>query len=292
MHTLSRVVLSLLLGLGLALPAAASSAVRVVAAENFYGGMAERIGGRDAEVVSILNNPDQDPHLFEASPTVVRRVADARIVIVNGAGYDAWANKLLDASPRPERTTIDVARLTGWKPGGNPHLWYDPATMSKLAATLAAMLAKADPDRAGGYDARLKTTLAALAHVEKRVAALRAKWTGHAVTATEPVFGLMAEAIGLTMRNRRFQIAMMNDTEPSARDVAAFEDDLKQHRVEALIYNKQVSEKMTARLIDIARKAKVPVVAVTETQPANMTYENWMLSQLDALDRALAGGKP
>ena len=164
--------------------------------------------------------------------------------------------------------------------------------MSKLAATLAATLANADPDRAGGYDARLKTTLAALAHVENRVAALRAKWTGHAVTATEPVFGLMAKAIGLTMRNRRFQTAMMNGTEPSARDVAAFEDDLKQHRVEALITNRQVSDKMTARLIDIARKAKVPVVAVTETQPANMTYENWMLSQLDALDRALAGGKP
>ena len=288
----SRLVISLLLGFTLAHPAPAAAAVKVVAAENVYGGIAQRIGGRDAEVVSILNNPDQDPHLFEASPTVVRRVADARIVIVNGAGYDAWANELLDSSPRPERTTIDVARLTGWKPGGNPHLWYDPATMSKLAATLAATLAKANPDRAGGYDARLKTTLAALAHVEKRVAALRAKWRGHAVTATEPVFGLMAEAIGLTMRNRRFQTAMMNGTEPSARDVAAFEDDLKQHRVEALITNRQVSDKMTARLIDIARKAKVPVVAVTETQPANMTYENWMLSQLDALDRALAGGKP
>lgn len=292
MRTLSGLVLSLLLGFSLARPAPAAAAVKIVAAENVYGGIAERIGGRDAEVISILNNPERDPHLFEASPSVVRRIAEAQIVIVNGAGYDTWADKLLEASPRPARTTIDVARLTGWKPGGNPHLWYAPATMPKVAAMLAAALSKADPDHATGYDARLKTTLAGLVRVQKRVAALRAKWAGHAVTATEPVFGPTAVAIGLTMRNRRFQIAMMNDTEPSARDVAAFEGDLKQHRVEALIVNKQVSDPLTARLIAIARKAEVPVVAVTETQPVNATYEHWMLSQLDALDRALAGGKP
>jgi zinc/manganese transport system substrate-binding protein len=109
------------------------------------------------------------------------------------------------------------------------------------------------------------------------------------LTATEPVFGPMADALGLTMRNQRFQLAMMNDTEPSARDVAAFEDDLKQHKVKALLYNSQVSEKLTLRLLDIAKAAKVPVVGVTETQPANVTFQDWMLSELDALDKALAG---
>ena len=72
------------------------------------------------------------------------------------------------------------------------------------------------------------------------------------MTATEPVFGPMAEALGLTMRNQRFQLAMMNDTEPSARDVAAFERDLKERKVKVLIYNSQVSEKLTERLRDIA----------------------------------------
>jgi zinc/manganese transport system substrate-binding protein len=91
------------------------------------------------------------------------------------------------------------------------------------------------------------------------------------------------------MRNQRFQIAMMNDTEPSARDVAAFEDDLKNHKVKALIYNKQVSEKLTERLLAIAKKAKVPVVGVTETQPAKVSFEDWMLGEMDALDKALTG---
>jgi zinc/manganese transport system substrate-binding protein len=273
----------------LALPAQAAAPVRIVAAENIYGGIAERIGGRRAEVVSILNNPDQDPHLFETSPAVMRQITDARIVIVNGAGYDPWMAKLLAAAPRPGRIVIDVSRLVASKPGGNPHLWYDPAVMPKLAQALAEALIETDPGHAADYRARLAATQAALASVAARATVLRAKWAGTPVTATEPVFGLMAEAIGLTMRNRRFQTAMMNDTEPSARDLAAFEDDLKRHKVKALIYNRQVSDKLTERLLAIAKEAKIPVVAVTETQPADLSFEAWMLSQLDALDRALAG---
>ena len=118
---------------------------------------------------------------------------------------------------------------------------------------------------------------------------MRAKYKGAPVTATEPVFGLMAEAIGLTMRNQSFQLAMMNDTEPSARDIAAFENDLKGRKVKVLIYNNQVSEKLTERLRDIAAKAKVPTVGVTETMPAGVHFQDWVLGELDALDKALSG---
>ena len=286
--------LALLLGVFLSfsqtLPArTAGGPVKLVAAENFYGGIAHQIGGLLVEVASILNSPDQDPHLFEASPAVARQLSDAQVVIVNGADYDPWVSKLLQTAPRPARVVIDVARLTGWQPGGNPHLWYDPATMPKLARALTAALAKADPDHADDYRARLKVTLASLARVQARVYQMRAKYHGLPVTATEPVFGPMAAALGLDMRNRAFQTAMMNDTEPSARDLAAFENDLKQHKVKALIYNRQVSEKLTERLIAIAKKAKVPVVPVTETQPADTGFADWMLAQLGALDKALAG---
>ncbi len=99
------------------------------------------------------------------------------------------------------------------------------------------------------------------------------------MTATEPVFGLMVDALGLTMRNQRFQLAMMNDTEPSARDVAALESDLKEHKVKALIYNSQVSEKLTERMRAIAGAAKIPVIAVTETMPANISFQDWVLGR-------------
>ena len=289
-----RIVTGLGLAFVLALAAnpaarAADGKIAVVAAENFYGDLARQIGGDRVAVASIISNPDQDPHLFETTPGIVRQIADARIVIFNGANYDPWMEKLLAAAPRPGRLVINVAALTARKPSDNPHLWYDPSSMPTVAKALNAAFAKADHAHAKDYDARLATTLAALDRIAQRVAQMKAKHAGQAVTATEPVFGPMADALGLTMRNKRFQLAMQNDTEPSARDVAAFENDLKQRKVKVLIYNAQVSEKLTERLREIANKANVPVVGVTETQPANISFQDWILGQLDALDKALTG---
>lgn len=268
---------------------AAENKIAVVAAENFYGDITRQIGGDRVSVVSIMNNPDQDPHLFETTPGIVRQIAAAQIVILNGANYDSWMDKLLTAGSRRDRTVINAAKLTGYKPGDNPHLWYDPATMPSVAAAIAGALAKVDSAHAADYGARLKVTLAALDQITQRVAQLKAKYGGAPVTATEPVFGPMARALGLTMRNERFQLAMMNDTEPSARDVAAFESDLKERKVRLLIYNSQVSEKLTERLRDIAKRAKVPVIGVTETMPANVKFQDWLLGELDNLDKALSG---
>ena len=260
----------------------------VVAAENFYGDIARQIGGDRVEVASILSNPDQDPHLFETTPTIVRQIAAARIVIFNGADYDAWMDKLLKAAPRVGRTVLAVAELVNKKAGDNPHLWYDPATMPTVARALAAAFSKADPAHAAHYAARLATLLAALERIGGKVAEIRAKYAGVAITATEPVFGYMASALGLKVRNERLQMAVMNDTEPSARDIAAFEQDLKEHRVRVLLYNKQTSTKLTQRMLEIARRAKIPVVGVTETQPMGMSYQDWMLTQLAELQNALA----
>lgn len=267
----------------------AENQIAVVAAENFYGDIARQIGGDRVSVVSIMNNPDQDPHLFETTPGIVRQIAGAQIVILNGANYDSWMDKLLAAGLRRDRIVVNAARLTGYKAGDNPHLWYDPATMPTVAVVIADALAKSDSAHAADYSARLKVTLAALDQITQRVAQLKAKHGGVPVTATEPVFGPMARALGLTMRNERFQLAMMNDTEPSARDVAAFESDLKERKVRLLIYNSQVSEKLTDRLRDIARRAKVPVIGVTETMPANVKFQDWLLGELDVLDKALSG---
>jgi zinc/manganese transport system substrate-binding protein len=290
MKTISSVIVAFVVAVVAASGArAAGGKIAVAAAENFYGDIASQIGGPQADVVSILNNPDQDPHLFETTPRIVRQIADAQVVIVNGAAYDAWMEKLLAAAPRPDRIVINAAALTGANRGGNPHLWYAPATMPAVAKAIAGAFSKTDPAHAADYAARLSATLASLARIDARAGQIKARFQGQAITATEPVFGLMAEALGLTVRNQRFALAMMNDTEPSARDVAAFEDDLRNHKVKALLVNKQVSQKVTERLADIARTAKVPVVGVTETMPAGSSFQDWMLGELDAVDKALGG---
>ena len=173
--------------------------------------------------------------------------------------------------------------------GDNPHLWYDPATMPAVARAIAAALAKADPAHAADYQARLAAFLSSLKPIDDKVEAIRKKFGGTPVTASEPVFGYMAGALGLTMRNERFQLSIMNDTEPAAGDVAAFERDLKEHRVRVMFYNKQASDKIVQHLVDIARAAKVPVVGVTELVPAGMTFQDWLLSELTDTEKALAG---
>jgi zinc/manganese transport system substrate-binding protein len=268
---------------------AAEGKIEVVAAENFYGNVAQQIGGDRVSVVSILNNPDQDPHLFEVSPAVIRKVAAAQVVLYNGAGYDPWVEQVLSATAKPGRVAIVAADLMQRKSGDDPHLWYDPATMPAVVRALATALAAADPAHKDDYAARLATFLASLAPLDAKIAAIRDKYAGTAVTATEPVFGNMAQALKLTMANERFQLAIMNDTEPSARDIAAFERDLKDRKVRVLFYNKQAPTKLVQHLIELARAAKIPVVGITETAPAGSSYQDWMLMELDETQRALAG---
>ena len=288
-----KTVIVLMLALGLILTAAPSTRaadgkINVVAAENFYGDVARQIGGGDVMVASIMSNPDQDPHLFETTPGVVKQIAGAHIVILNGADYDPWMDKLLKASPKAGRTAIVVADLVGKKAGDNPHLWYDPGTMPAAAKALAQAFAKADPAHKDGYTTRLKTFLASLKPIDDKIAAISAKFAGTTVTASEPVFGYMASALGLKMRNERFQLSIMNDTEPSAHDMAAFQDDLKTHKVRVMFYNKQASNKAVQSLVDLAHASKIPVVGVTETAPTDMSYQKWMLTQLNETEKALA----
>ena len=263
--------------------------IAVVAAENFYGDIARQIGGERVAVVSIMNSPDQDPHLFETTPGIVRQIAGAQIAVLNGADYDPWMEKLLAIAPQPNRTVIVAADLVQKKAGDNPHLWYDPATMPAVARAIAAALSAADAAHRNDYAARLTTFLASLKPLNDKIAAVRTKYAGAPVTASEPVFGYMAGALGLHMRNERFQLTIMNDTEPSARDVAAFEQDLRDHKVRVMFYNKQASSKVVQHLVALARAGKIPVVGVTETAPPEMTYQDWMLGELTDTEKALAG---
>ncbi len=269
------------------LAARAADRIAIVAAENFYGDVASQIGGDTVAVTSILSNPDQDPHLFEASPSVARALAHARIAIASGAGYDPWMEKLLAATRRADRVSIVVAGLVGRKPGDNPHIWYDIATMTTLARHLAATLEQLDPAHAADDRKRLAAFEVSIHGIAARIATMRARLAGTEVTATEPVFGYMFAALGMRVRNMRFQLAVMNGTEPGAADIAAFENDLRTRRVKLLVTNAQASDGIARRMEKLAREAGVPVIAASETEPPGLTYQQWMTRELAAVDRAL-----
>ena len=267
---------------------AAAAPIKVVAAENFYGDVAKQIGGDAVAVVSILSNPDQDPHLFEASPSVARNISDAAVVVYSGVDHDPWMEKLLAASPSPSRKVIVAGDLIGAKSGDNPHIWYNPNTMLAMAKALTAMLSEADPTNAPTYAKRLEAFVASLAPVQDKIAQIKTSYAGTPVAATEPVFGYMFEAMGLDVKEMAFQMSVMNDTEPSVSDVAAFEDDLKSRRIKLLIYNSQATDPLADKMSALAKEAGIPVVGATETQPEGKSYQEWMTSEIEAVGAALA----
>jgi len=272
------------------LPAlAAETPIQVFAAENFYAEAVNAIGGDRVHVESITIGSNVDPHDFEPPPSVARQVSDAKIVVFNGADYDHWMEHLLESTERPDRTVIEAAGLIGVEEGENPHVWYDPRTLPAVADAVATALAAADPEGAAGYEERKAAYVAGLAPIGDKVASMKQRFDGAAITATEPVFGYMADAIGLKVGNEDFQNAIMNETEPSAQQIAEVVDALRGAKVKALIYNNQVSDAMTEQLLTAAKEGNVPVIGVTETIPEGQTYAQWMLGQLESLEKALAG---
>ena len=268
-----------------ALPLAAAP-IEIVAAENVYGDVAEQIGGADVKVTSILSDPAVDPHLFEASPSVARVISGARVVVFNGIDYDPWMVTLLAASPIINRRTIIVASLAARKIGDNPHVWYDTQIMLGYAAVLTEVLAAIDPAHATDFRQRLAQFQTAIQPIQSKIAMLRDRLACTPVTATEPIFGYMFNSLGMRSRNHSFQLSVMNNTEPSASDIAAFENDLKTRQVKLLVYNSQATDPTAVRMQGIAKAAGVPVVGATETEPKGLNYQSWISSELDAVDKA------
>ena len=277
----------LLLALLLGSLSSGSAAIKIVAAENFYGQVAKEIGGDEVEVTSILTNPDQDPHLFTVNVQTAKAIAKAQIVILSGIDYDPWMADMAAAHPNAKRRTIRVASLIEASNGDNPHIWYNPAVMPVFAKKLAADLAEIDPDHAKAFEANLAGFLTSLQPLTDKIAAMKSHFSGVDVIATEPVFGCMSDALGLKMHALGFQNHVMNDTEPTARESEEFETLLKTKKVKVLFYNGQVTDPVTTRMQELARKSGIPIVGVSETLPAGQTYVTWMLAQLNTLEKAL-----
>lgn len=277
-------------------PASASGgtgSIAVLGAENFYADLLTHVGGDRVTATSILNDPNADPHAFESSPQTAAAVADARVVIVNGLGYDAFMDKLLAAAPDPTRVVINVQQLLGLPDDANAHVWYHPGTMPAVAHAVAGALSELDPASAADYATREQAYLATLAPLTARIASLKSSIGGLPVAFTEPVAGYLTTALGLrVLTPEGFQKAVEDGTDPAPADVATERDLLTGHQVKALLYNSQVVTPLTQQIHDLAVSSGIPVVGVAETMPPGSgSFAAWQLGQLDKLARALGGGQ-
>lgn len=267
--------------------------ILTVAAENQYADVLRQIGGERVSVVSLMSNPNADPHAYEASPQVARTIAGARLVVQNGLGYDAFMNKLEGATPSRLRMVVSAQQLRHLADSTlNPHLWYSPKTMPLVAKAIAADLAVIDPGHRALFAANLATFDASLKPWFQVLSQLAAHARGANVATTEPVADALLDAGKVHDATPwSFQADTMNGVDPAPQSVAFEEHLLSAHVAKALIYNAQVTSTLTTSLLQLATNDRVPVVAVYETMPSGFHYQGWMVAETNALLAAIAHGR-
>ncbi|MER6125319.1 zinc ABC transporter substrate-binding protein [Streptomyces sp. NPDC001795] len=265
--------------------------IQVVAAENFWGSIASQLGGSHVKVTSIINNPDADPHDYEPTAADARTVAGAQYTIVNGIGYDAWADKLLAANPGSGRTQLKIGDLVGIKPGGNPHRWYSPDNVHQVIEKITADYKKIDPADTAYFDQQKSAfETKTLAGYNKLIADIKAKYAGTPIGASESIVTPLTEGLGLKMLTpETFLNAMSEGSDPTAKDKATIDQQIKNKQVKVYVYNSQNSTPDVQAQVKEAKAEGIPVATVTETlTPAGATFQQWQTTQLQGIEQALA----
>ncbi|MGW0394797.1 metal ABC transporter solute-binding protein, Zn/Mn family [Streptomyces sp. NPDC003042] len=277
---------------GCAGAASPSSAVPVVASTNVYGDIVQQIGADKVDVVSIISDPAQDPHSYEASTRNQLELSKAKVVVENGGGYDEFVARMLRSAGNSSAQVIDAVEVSGKAPDPNgefnEHVWYDFPAMGKLADRIAEALTKAAPAEGTVFKQNAKAFQDELATLQDRTDRINARHAGTAVAVTEPVPLYLTEASGLVNKTpAAFSEVIEEGDEVSPRSLQETLALFTKGQVEALVYNEQTAGPQTEKVKKAAEDNGIPVVPVTETLPAGEDYIGWMASNVDALQGAL-----
>jgi zinc/manganese transport system substrate-binding protein len=274
--------------------AADGDKVSIVAAESFWGSIAQQLGGDRVKVTEIVNRPDADPHDYEPTPADGRDIATGRYVILNGLGYDGWASDLVKANPSDKQTVLDIGNFLGLHTGDNPHRWYFPDDVTRVIDRITRDLKSIDPGNASYYaqkhDEFTGTTLQPYRTVLDRI---RTTYSGTPVGASESIVEGLTQATGLDLKTpTSFLDAISEGNDPDAQDKISADSQITGRQISVFLFNSQNATPDVQRLVDEAHQANIPVVTVTETPvPAGVTFQDWQTAQLQQLANALAEAK-
>lgn len=270
--------------------ARADEKIHVVAAENSYGSIVQSIGGEHAAVVSLLDSPSVNPHQFEASPQIGRQLQNADLVVMNGLDFDGWIEPLLKGTSNPDRQVVKASEAGSAliMADNNPHIFYSPQVMLATASHVAQALAKIDPGNKRDYQANLQQFREQMRPIYAEVQKLIAAHPNLTVTATVPVYAYMIQLLGYHDRYHDIQFASMDNSQPSAQQVKQFMQALQNHEVDLLVYNTQVNNRLTKNEVATAKKAGIPTAGVSEIPLHGEEYVEWQVTQLKAVEKALA----
>src|SRR5713226_8314850 len=262
--------------------------VAVLAVENFYGNLVHQLGGQCVNVTVILSDPDADPHAFQPTAGDIRAFQTAALVVLNGLGYDDFADKAVGALSRPP-AVIRAGDVLGLQVGANPHVWYSAGYVDQLKAAITAKLKLVAPDASSYFDTQAAALDQSFGAYRQLIGEINGQFGNVPVGATESIFVDMAYATGLKLLSPpEFMQAIAEGNDPAAQDIAEFQNQLKGKQVKVLVYNVQTATPITEQLKGMARDANIPIVGVSETMPVGaQTFQGWQAGQLRLLLNAL-----
>lgn len=302
-----RICFALVLGAGLGLTACGTSTtsdgrINVVASTNVWGEIAKEIGGDRVDVSSFISNPSTDPHSYEADAQNQLAIANAKVVIENGGGYDDFMGTMLSASGS-KATVINAlqmatsAMMPTYPPGtlaplffvANEHVWYSLKTVKAVAERIQTALSAADPAHASAYKANERAFDAKTEALDAVMSNFRRTHpTPLAVGITEPVPVYVLDELGLkVITPTTFSKAIEEGSGVPVLVMQQVQQQISSHQIKALVYNAQTSGPETSAVLKTAASSGVPTVPVTETIPTGMTYVSWMTAQVEAIMKAV-----
>jgi zinc/manganese transport system substrate-binding protein len=266
-----------------------SGVMHVVAAENFWGSLITQLGGTRVSVTSIVSDPNADPHEYESNTGDAIAIANAQLVIINGAGYDTWAQQLIAASSTPHQVVLNVQELINQTGDANPHFWYSPTYVNETVKAMYQDLVSIDPSHASYYTQQYDALKASLAVYNGRIAEIKQQFGGVKVASTEGIFGYLANATGLDLVSPpAFMEAVSEGNDPPAQSIVQFDQLITNGTVKVLVYNAQTVTPLTQSTKALASQYNIPIVPETETiQPPDASFQVWMNAQLIILQNAL-----
>jgi zinc/manganese transport system substrate-binding protein len=266
-------------------PAAATA---VLAVENFYASLVNQIGGQCVSTTTILSDPDADPHEFQPAASDVRSYQGAQLVVEDGLGYDDFSDKIMATlSTRP--AVVNAGAVLGLQVGANPHVWYSAGYVNQIRTAILEQLKQLNPGASGYFEAQSAALDQEFATYRSLIAQVNSTFSGVPVGATESIFVDMAYSTGLNLISPpEFMQAVAEGNDPSARDVAGFQDQITGRRIKVLVYNTQTVTSLTEQLKALAQQNNIPIVGVSETMPLGaQTFQGWQANELELLIQAL-----
>lgn len=297
MHRIARIAIAALASVGMLASVAAcgsgqstsekNGTIEVAASVNQWGTVAKTLGGDNVNVTSIINSTNVDAHDYEPTTSDIAKLQKAQVIIVNGAGYDAWAVK---AAQTANAIIVNAAEVGGVNDGENPHVWFSADVRKAVAQAITEAYEQADAAKKNDFDKMNDQWTAEENNVESKIAEVKQKTDGLAYAATESVASYLAEDMGLADATPSgYARATANESEPTPTDIKQFTDALKAGEIKLLVVNTQEESELTGKITDAAKSVEVPMVELTEQMPEQYdSLTAWMEGLVDAFSQAIA----